>query len=139
MKIRQICTIEGKGMTNYSSSVIVYGDSLLMSSMLVALQEHTGLNLIQVTPNAPLAQETLAAMYAGILICDLSHYDAQMMADFIFTHPNVTVIGLHFEEDRAVTLVSQEHPLQATSGLLQIIERELAAREGRGSSRGEGL
>lgn len=106
----------------HSFPVVVYGNSLLMSGVAATLLRNPALRLLQVNPDAPLAQETLHALHSGVLLCDWAHADRQVIADFIFTHPQVTVIGLHFAAARAVTLACQEHALHAPGELRRLVQ-----------------
>jgi hypothetical protein len=88
-------------------TVLLFGQTLLLSGVAANLAQSPGLGLLQV-PTWEEASRLLAARIPDVLIFDLTHENQSHVLPLLVRNPGMLLIGLDLEHNRAVLLSGQE-------------------------------
>lgn len=102
-------------------TVVIYGNSLVVSSIGASLQGCADLQVVLVDLNAPDAQQCLKALQPDIVIFDLGTVRSDFPVALFKETPHLLLIGVDLTADRALLLSGQPARVLTTEDLLQVI------------------
>lgn len=98
--------------------VILYGSSLFLSGVELALRRRGEWAVLRLHPGA-LAE--LEALQRGVLIYDLNEAKEQFASDFLAAHPHMRVIGLDGTRGQARVWRSEQHTMARLDDLSDLL------------------
>ena len=101
-------------------TIVVYGDSLIMSSI-GATCNRAG-QVIQLEADQPDAVQRLRALSPEIVVFDLAHARADFALELLREFPALLLIGIDLDRDCMLVLSGRQPRLLTTDDLLQVIE-----------------
>jgi hypothetical protein len=102
--------------------VVLYGNSLVVSSIGASLQGRAGLQVVSVDATQPNAAQQLDQVQCDVVIFDLATARPAFAIDLWETHPQLLLIGVDLTTGQALALSSQPSRLLTMDDLLQVIE-----------------
>ena len=122
------------GWINAMKKVVLYGKSLVMSSIGASLQSDPDLDLLQVDPSLPDAQQRVSDLQPDAFIFDL----ATLQPDFAIllwkAKPDLVLIGVDVTTGNAQVFSSQPARAVTTDDLVQLLRRGDFSQEIHGAS-----
>jgi len=104
-----------------SRTVLLYGQSLLLSGVAASLAECPGLQVARAA-TWPEAGRRLAEAVPDVLIFDLANSNESHILPLLFKNPGLLLIGLDPEHNRAVLLGGQETRALTLERVREIVE-----------------
>lgn len=104
-----------------TQTVIIYGNSLVASSIGASLQGCAELQLLSLDPALPDAQQRLSAAQPDVVIFDLATEHPEVAIALWKMQPHLLLIGVDLTKDHTLVLSSQETRVLSTGDLLQVI------------------
>lgn len=114
-------------------TVILYGNSLAVSSVGASLRECDGLRVLPVSTGAADAVSELIELQPDVVIFDLSATQPNFAVALLQTRPGLLLVGVDLKTDKALVLSSQTSDVLTTEDLLHLIESHA---DGRGEEKG---
>ena len=112
-----------RGMVKEMQTVVLFGNSLVVSSIGASLQGCPGLQVMAVDVPMHSAAQRLAALRPDVVLFDL----AAAQPDFAITlwkaQPDLLLIGVDLARNQALVLSGQPTRALTTEDLLQVIQR----------------
>jgi hypothetical protein len=103
-----------------SQLVAIYGDSLMLAAMEVALRSLPSVMLLRVSPGRE-GLEILDHVQPTAILFDLTAPEAGFAIAFLRDHPGSRLIGLDLEQDAALVFSGETHTVATTGDLAQIV------------------
>ncbi len=104
-----------------SNQVVLYGSSLFLSGVELALRRRGVWAVLRLDPAYPGAPAELAALQRGVLIYDLNEAKDQFAPAFLAAHPHMRVIGLDGAQGQAQVWRSEQHILARLDDLNDLL------------------
>jgi hypothetical protein len=102
-------------------TVVLYGNSLVVSSIGASLQGRADLQVSSVDTTRPQAEERLRALQPDVVIFDLAAARPEFAIDLWQAQPHLLLIGVDLLTHRALMLSGQPSHLLTLDDLLQVI------------------
>jgi hypothetical protein len=103
-------------------TVVLYGKSLVVSSIGASLQDCAGIQVLPVDPAMPDAGDSLSESQADVVIFDLEAAQPDFALTLWKKQPQLLLIGVDLAKGQALLLSSQPARVLTTGDLLQVIE-----------------
>src|SRR5512139_1534260 len=103
-------------------TVVLYGNSLVMSSIGASLQGRAGLQVLSVAATLPDAASQLGALKPDVMIFDLTMAQPEFAIALWKAQPSLLLIGVDLTTGQALVLSGQPSRLFTMDDLLQVIE-----------------
>ena len=104
-------------------TVVIYGNSLGVSSTGASLQACPDLKVLLVDPAMPNVKKRLDKLQPDVIIFDLSASQPEWMIALWKAKPHLLLIGVDLKKGQALVLSNQPARAFTTEDLLQVIER----------------
>jgi hypothetical protein len=105
-------------------TVVLYGNSLVVSTFGASLEGLPGLRLLRVEPAAPGMEEQLCAIQPNIVIFDLAAEHTDFAVSLWKTMPDLLLIGVNPDSSQMLVLSGRQRQAQSVEDLLSIIQGE---------------
>jgi hypothetical protein len=107
--------------------VILYGKSVIVSSVGASLRDVPGLEIIPLAPPLPEGKE-LEALAPDAIIFDLdaAHPDAAL--SLLRQRPGLVLVGVDPASDKLIVVTAHQRRAVAAADLLEVIDRETETR-----------
>lgn len=105
-------------------TVVLYGNSLVVSTFGASLEGKPGLRLLRVNPAAPGAHQQLSAMQPDSVIFDLAAGHIDFAVSLWNTLPNLKLIGVSPDSNQMLVLTGRRQSTECVEDLLAIIQGE---------------
>ncbi len=109
-------------------TVILYGNSLALSSIGASLREQAGLRVLPVDAALPDAARQLCELHPDVILFDLATAQPDFSIALLKARPHTLLIGVDLGTGKALVLSSQTSRALTTDDLLQVIESHLSLR-----------
>lgn len=103
-------------------TVVLYGNSLAVSSIGASLQGRADLQVLSIDANLPEVLDRLRALQPDVVIFDLEAARPEFAITLWQALPHLLLIGVDLLADRALTLSSQSARLHTLDDLLEVIQ-----------------
>jgi len=111
-------------------TVVLYGNSLVVSSIGASLQDYPDLQVLPLDPTLPKADQRLYALEPDIVIIDMAATQPDSLIELWKARPRLLLIGVDVTTDQALVLSSQPAQLVTTSDLWQVIANQTGDSRG---------
>jgi len=101
-------------------TIVVYGDSLIMSSIGAAL-DRVG-QVVQLDADQPDTAQQLRTLAPEIVVFDLAHKRADFALELLLEYPALLLIGVDLGRDCMLVLSGRQPRLLTMDDLLQVIK-----------------
>jgi hypothetical protein len=108
-------------------TVVIYGNSLVVSSIGASLSGCPDMKVLSVDPAAPNAEEQLSAAQPDVIIFDLLVNQADFSIHLWKRRPQLLLIGVDLSRGQALVLSNQPARMFTTADLLDVIESNTGA------------
>jgi hypothetical protein len=105
-------------------TVVLYGNSLAVSSIGASLQGRADLQVSSVDATRPQAEERLRALHPDVVIFDLAAARPEFAIDLWQAQPHLLLIGVDLLTHQALMLSGQPARLLTLDDLLEVIKDE---------------
>lgn len=105
-------------------TVVLYGNSLVVSTYGASLEGCPGLRLLRVDTGAPGANQQLCALRPDIVIFDLATEHTDFAVSLWKTLPDLLLIGVTPESSEMLVLSGRQQQALCVEDLLSIIQRK---------------
>ncbi len=112
-------------------TVLLYGQSLLLSGVAASLRREPGLRVSQAA-TWDKAGELLAAHIPDVLIFDLANASQDHVLPLLVKNPGILLIGLDLEHNRAVLLGGRETRALTLEGMRDVVQGRFSDTETHG-------
>jgi len=103
-------------------TVVLYGNSLVVSSIGASLRERAGLQILTIDAALPDAAQQLSAPRPDVVIFDLATAQPDFAIALWKAQPNILLIGVDLKTGHALVLSGQASRVLTTDDLLHVIE-----------------
>jgi hypothetical protein len=110
-------------------TVVLYGNSLVVSSIGASLQGRADLQVSSVDATRPQAEERLRTLQPDVVIFDLAAARPEFAIDLWQAQPHLLLIGVDLLTHRALMLSGQPSRLLTLDDLLEVMKDEERKRE----------
>ena len=110
--------------------VVIYGDSLFLSSVELALRQYDDWVVLRLDPAYAGARAELEALQEGILIYDVADLEAQFASVFLAAHPRMAVVGLDTAGGRALICREEQRAIAHLGDLNDLLLDMQKSRHG---------
>lgn len=110
-------------------TVILYGNSLAVSSVGASLRECPGLRVLPMTTGAPDAVGALLEVQPDVVIFDLTATQPNFAVALLHARPGLLLVGVDLNTDKVLVLSSQTSHVLTTDDLLHVIESHADGEE----------
>lgn len=114
-------------MSNKKHSVVLYGDSLIVSSIAAGLQSAPEIEVTCLDAVGAMAAENLRALEPNVLVFDLAQISPEHRMTLLRECPGLTMIGLDFQSELAFVLSSRTLRALTVEDLVDVIRGQDAA------------
>jgi GTP:adenosylcobinamide-phosphate guanylyltransferase len=104
--------------------VVLYGKSLVMSTIGASLQGCPDIQLFLIDPSMPDVQDHLRTLRPDVVILDQSAIQSDFSVGLWKVQPELLLIGLDLMSGKALVLSSQPARLLTTTDLLQLLRHD---------------
>jgi hypothetical protein len=108
-------------------TVILYGNSLSVSSVGASLSECAGWNIMTVSADGPDPIHGLIELQPDVVIFDLTATQPSFAIALLRTKPGLLLVGVDLQTDMALVLSSETARILTSDDLLRVIQRHPAA------------
>jgi hypothetical protein len=105
-------------------TIVLYGNSLVVSTFGASLEGLPGLRLLGVDPGAPGTEEQLRAIQPNIVIFDLATEHTDFAVSLWKTLPDLLLVGVNPDSSQMLVLCARQQQAQCVEDLLSIIQGE---------------
>jgi hypothetical protein len=105
-------------------TVVLYGNSLIVSTFGASLEGRPGLRLLRVETSTPGADQRLGAMRPDIVIFDLATEHTDFAISLWKTLPDLLLIGVTPDSSQMLVLSGRQQQALSVEDLLSIIQGE---------------
>ena len=98
--------------------VVAWGRSVLASALVAGLAHRTDLEVVQVEATLPAALAALQPTPAHAVVCDLDSVPAASVLILLAVHPNLVVVIVDPNADRAMALTCRRPPMRTIDDLV---------------------
>ena len=105
-------------------TVLLYGNSLVVSTFGANLEGQPGLLLLRVDPTAPDADQRMGAIRPDIVIFDLAVEHTDFSVSLWTTLPDLLLIGVTPDSSQMLVLSGRQQQVLCVEDLLSIIQGE---------------
>ncbi len=117
--------------------VVIYGNSLVVSSIGASLQECAGVTIVPVDPAMSDAGGNLSALQPDAVIFDLATAQPDFAIALWKKQPQLLLIGVDLPKGQALVLSSQSTRVLTTDDLLQVIAGQSGEDKGPPDKQGQ--
>jgi hypothetical protein len=103
--------------------VVLFGKSLVMSTVGASLQGNPDIQILLVDPSMPDVQHHLRTLQPDVVILDQATIQPDFSIALWKAQPGLLLIGLDLDTGKAMVLSSQTARLMTTNDLLQLLWR----------------
>lgn len=108
-------------------TVILYGNSLSVSSVGASLSDCPGWQIMTVSAGEPDAISEMMELQPAVVIFDLAAAQPRFPIALPRTKPGLVLVGVDLQTDMALVLSSETARILTSDDLLRVIERHAAA------------
>lgn len=108
---------------NAMKKVVLYGKSVLISTVGASLQGSPDIQILSVDPSMPDVQDQLRKLQPDVVILDQAAIQPDFFVALWKTQPGLLLIGLDLDTGKAMVLSSQTARLLTTEDLLHLLRR----------------
>ncbi len=101
--------------------MVLYGNSLVMSTIGASLRAHSGLELVRLEPGAPDAAQRLLALHPDVVLFDLATAEPDFAVTLLKQHSKLLLIGVDLANARMLVLSGHESNVLTVDDLLHVI------------------
>jgi hypothetical protein len=101
--------------------VVLYGKSLVMSTVGASLQGSPDIQVLPVDPSMPDVQNHLRTLQPDVVIMDQAAIQPDFFVALCKVQPELLLIGLELDTGKALVLSSQPAHILTTTDLLQLL------------------
>ena len=105
-------------------SVVIYGNSLLLSGIAASLKRRTGLNVAFFDPAPAGATERLNTLRPDVVVFDLADSCADPAIALWKARPRLLLVGVDLANDHAHVLSGQVSKVLSADDLVELIESQ---------------
>lgn len=105
-----------------TQTVLLYGNSLAISSIGASLQAYAGLNILTLDAALPDAAQEMNALRPDVILFDLAAAQPDFALALWQAQPHLLMIGVDLTSGKALVLSSQPARALTTQDLLQAID-----------------
>lgn len=105
-------------------TVVLYGNSLVVSTFGASLEGQPGLQLLRVDPGAPGADQRLRAIRPNIVMFDLDTEHTDFTVSLWKTLPDLLLVGVTPNSSRMLVLSGRQQHAECVEDLMSIIQRD---------------
>jgi len=98
--------------------VIAWGRSVLSSALVAGLAQRTGLEVVQIDATLPAVLDALQRRPAHTVVCDLASVPAACILALFAAHPQLLVVIVDPDADRAMALTCRRPPMRTIDDLV---------------------
>ncbi len=102
-------------------TVVLYGESLVLSSIAASLEKNAEVRVVPVERSLPGAEAGLKSLRADVVIFDAASMGAGLGVRLCQTYPGMLVIGINLEADQALLLSAQGSEVLTADGLIRLM------------------
>jgi hypothetical protein len=102
--------------------VVLYGKSLVMSTIGASLQGCPDIQLLPVDPSTPDVQDHLRTLQPDVVILDQASVQPDFSVALWKVQPELLLIGLDLDTGKALVLSSQPANIMTTEDLLRLLQ-----------------
>jgi hypothetical protein len=102
--------------------VVIFGNSLVVSSIGASLQACPNLEVLPAIPAMPDVEGSLSAAHPDVVIFDLATAQPDFAINLWKKHPHLLLIGVDLVKGQALVLSGQPTRVLTAGDLLQVIE-----------------
>lgn len=110
-------------------TVILYGNSLSVSSVGASLSECAGLHVASVSSGESDTVSQLIELQPDVIIFDLMATQSDFALALLQTKPGLLLVGVDMKTDKALVLSGETSLVVTTDDFLRVIERHITAPE----------
>jgi hypothetical protein len=103
-------------------TVVLYGNSLVVSSIGASLQSHADLQVVSIDAALPDAAQRLGAFRSDVVIFDLATAQPEFPIELWKAKPQLLLIGVDLTTGQALVLSGQPSRLLTVDDLVHVIE-----------------
>jgi hypothetical protein len=103
-------------------TVVLYGKSLVLSSIGATLRDRPDLQVLVLDPNAPGAAERLRKLATDVVVFDQATTHPQLAIPLCEANPDLLLIAVDFRTSQALVLSSRSSPVLTTDDLVRVID-----------------
>lgn len=105
-------------------TVVLYGKSLVASTIAASLQDRPGLQVLRVDASLPQANDPLDALQPDVIVFDLSAARREFAVSLLEAHPKLMLISIDMAGGTMLVLTTEQTRALTTGTLVQVIERQ---------------
>lgn len=102
-------------------TVVLYGNSLVVSSVGASLQRDSGLEVLPIDVSSPGAAARLEGLHPDVVIFDLATVRPELNISLWKAHPNVLLIGMDLARDEVLVLSGQPATARSPKELRELV------------------
>lgn len=107
---------------NAMKKVVLYGKSVLISTVGASLQGSPDIQILSVDPSMPDVQDQLRKLQPDVVILDQAAIQPDFFVALWKAQPGLLLIGLDLDTGKAMVLSSQTAQVLTTGDLLQLLQ-----------------
>ena len=123
MRLREAGPKNWRGIVKEMQTVVLIGNSLLMSSIGASLQDCAGLQVLTVDAQVYDAAHRLGALQPDVVLFDLGAAQRDFAMTLWKAQPDLLLIGVDLATNQALVLSGHRTRAYTTEDLLQVIQR----------------
>ena len=100
--------------------VVIYGNSIFMAGVETILRDQPGVDVTRLAPDIRSLPD-FGCLKPDVILYDSTAPEAALALRFLQQHPDVTLIGLDVDGDKAVVVSGREHTMVTTDDLAQVV------------------
>lgn len=105
-------------------TVILFGNSLVVSSVGASLRDRAGLQLVRLDGGVPDAAQQLQALDPDVVIFDRATTLPDFAIELLKKYPRLLLIGIDLTMARMLVLSGHESSVLTTEDLINVIEKQ---------------
>ncbi len=114
---------QGRPMTE-QRLVVLFGDSLFMDTVEARLEKNQELGVMRIHNSVADVMERMKSLSPDFVIVDVNTHYAKFTLPFLQEQPGTPILCLDVTCNQVVTLSSQQHAVQTTEELIQLVREQ---------------
>jgi hypothetical protein len=111
-------------------TVVLYGNSLVLSSIGATLRGRPDRQVLVQDANAPGAAERMKTLAADVVVSDQATTPPTLAIPLCEANPDLLLIAVDFRTGQALVLSSQSSPVLTTDDLVHVIDAHASQKHG---------
>jgi hypothetical protein len=113
--------------------VVLFGDSLLIDTVETGLEGREEVDVVRICPPVADVKQSLDILRPELFIFDWNVPYWQCVGPYIRERPDIPYLFLDVTRGEVVALSSQKYPILTADDLVQLIQAQIAGRNGHGA------